>query len=127
MKRLLSAALALALLSGTAATAEPFGPPPPPRHHHDHHPGHHPGHGSWHHRHHHDDTGAAVAVGVGLLALTAIIAASERERAAQDYAPPPGDQNYGPGYEQDYGPDQGPDADQPAGDDGNQDYPGNPQ
>jgi Ni/Co efflux regulator RcnB len=99
MKRLLSAALALSLLSGTAAFAEPF----------DHRGGHHDsnrGRHDWngrHHRGHDNDAGTAIAVGVGLLALTAIIASSQdRERQAQyerqrndDYyrndAPPPPD------------------------------------
>ena len=113
MKRLLSAALALSLLSGTAAMADPFGPGP--------------GHqdrfdrdGGRHYRHHDDGTGAAVAVGFGLLALTAILAASDRDQARErDYGnppppppPPPNGPNYGPndrgqGYDhsQGYGPD----------------------
>ena len=80
MKRLLSAALALSLLSGTAAFAEPF----------DHRGGHHDrgdfdrGNHGWDHRRHGNDAGTAIAVGVGLLALTAIIAASQdRDRGAQ--------------------------------------------
>ncbi len=93
MKRLLSAVVALSLLSGTVAFAEPF----------DH-------RGGWHdrdrrdwdgRRHHGRDNGAgtAIAVGVGLLALTAIVAASqdrdreiERRREERYYrydAPPP--------------------------------------
>jgi hypothetical protein len=100
MKRFLSAALALSLLSGSAAFAEPF----------DHRGGQHErgdydrGSHGWDGRHHRgNDAGAAVAVGVGLLALTAIIAASqdrdrhaqyERRRYESDYrndAPPPPD------------------------------------
>lgn len=80
MKRLLSAALALSLLSGTAAFAEPF----------DHRGGHYDsdrGRHDWDgrgHRGHGNDAGTAIAVGVGLLALTAIIAAShDRDRQAQ--------------------------------------------
>lgn len=81
MKRLLSAALALSLLSGTAAFAEPF----------DHRGGGHydfdRGRHDWNgrgHRGHGNDAGTAIAVGVGLLALTAIIAASQdRDRQAQ--------------------------------------------
>jgi hypothetical protein len=98
MKRLLSTALALALLSGTASYADPFGHGPRGGHHERYDRG-------WHHRGHHgDDTGAAVAVGFGLLALTAIIAASERDRdqAREQYAPPPP-----PPPPPGYGPDNG--------------------
>lgn len=112
MKRLLSAALALSLLSGTAAFAEPF----------DHRGGHYDydrGRHDWngrHHRGHGDDAGTAIAVGVGLLALTAIIASSqERDRQAQyerrryegnyrDGAPPPPDyRRDGRTYDDEYG------------------------
>lgn len=114
MKRLLSAALALSLLSGTAAFAEPF----------DHRGGQHQrgdfdrGNRGWdgrHHRGHGNDAGTAIAVGVGLLALTAIIAASQdRDRQAQyerrryegyyrDDAPPPPDyRRDGPTYDGEY-------------------------
>lgn len=92
MKRLLRTALALALLSATAASADPFGAGPR---------GGHPTYdGGPRLRHHHGD-GTAVAVGFGLLALTAIIASQERERArsqAYDDVPPPPDQDNGPGY-----------------------------
>lgn len=111
MKRLLSAALALSLLSGTAAMADPFGPGP----------GHHDRFdrdGGRHYRHHDDGTGAAVAVGFGLLALTAILAASSRDQARErDYGnppppppPPPDGSYYGPdnGQAPDYGPNNGP-------------------
>jgi len=101
MKRILSVALALSLLSGTAAAAAPYG---------------HGGYGSNHgyaeqyrgntyrgyHRGH-GDAGAAIAVGVGLLALTAIIASQNRD---QDRMQDRGDyrnRDYGrgqPGYEQ---------------------------
>lgn len=93
MKRLMSAALALALLSGTAASADPWG-------------GRHMryDHGWRHHRHHDNDAGTAIAVGVGLLALTAIIASADRDRdRARAYAdvpppppPPPPGYRYGP-------------------------------
>lgn len=115
MKRLVSAALALSLLCGTAAYADPFGPGP--RHHNGFDRG-------WHHRHD-DGAGTAVAVGVGLLALTAIIAAADRDRERardrayeNDYPPPPPryrpyersndrpDNGYGQGYDnQTYAPD----------------------
>lgn len=81
MKRFLSAALALSLLSGTAVYAEPY----------DHRGGHHERrdfdrdrHGGDryypHHRHHDDGAGAAIAVGIGLIALTAILASQDRDR-----------------------------------------------
>jgi hypothetical protein len=100
MKRLLNAALALSLLSGTAACAEPF----------DHRGSQHErsdfdrGRGGWdgdhgRYRYHDDGAGTAIAVGVGLLALTAILASQDRDREVrydrrdgQDYrnnVPPP--------------------------------------
>jgi hypothetical protein len=77
LKSFLSAALALSLISGSAAFAEP--------------PGGHRDRGNWSERHHGeryhgrhhrggDDAGAAVAVGLGLFALVAIMAAQDRER-----------------------------------------------
>lgn len=96
MKRLISTALAFSLIGATALQAEPFrfsGR----------------NHGSYgqqghfdrgrdfdrrHHHHHNDDAGTAIAVGVGLIALTAILAAqadrdSSREADYERYAPPP--------------------------------------
>ena len=87
-KRLMSAALALALLSGTAASADPWHGPRGG--HYDRYDRYDRGY-----RHHNDGAGAAVAVGVGLLALTAILAASERDRArTQPYADPPPPPSY---------------------------------
>jgi hypothetical protein len=95
MKRLLSAALALSLLSGTAAMADPFGPGP----------GHHDRFdrdGGGHYRHHGGDgAGTAIAVGFGLLALTAILATSDRDQPRErgyDNPPPPNGRDYGPEY-----------------------------
>lgn len=111
MKRLMSAALVLALLSGTAASADPWGYGPRGGHHERYDRGWDRG---WdHHRHHDDGTGTAVAVGVGLLALTAIIAAADRDRdepraRAYDYPPPPPPPSYqdryypAPGDDRDY-------------------------
>ena len=80
MKRILSAALALSLLGGSAAVAAPYG------------------HGNFgqrngyseqyrgnhyrgdHYRGHRGNDGAAIAFGVGILALTAIIASQNHER-----------------------------------------------
>ena len=129
MKRFLSATLALALLSGTAAYADPFGHGPRSGHHE-----------RWNggYRHHRDDgAGAAVAVGFGLLALTAILASQDHERdrgpAYDNYPPPPpngqdyrrGDEpNYDQGQTYDqgqgYGQDQGYDPDNGRPDDQNQ-------
>jgi len=101
MKRLLSAALALTLLGGSAAYAGPYG-----------------GYGHYYggHRHfgwRHDDAGAAVAVGVGALALIAILAAQDRERhEAQYQGPPPNypDNTYPDNAYRDNGPPANPDA-----------------
>jgi hypothetical protein len=123
MKRVLSAVLALSLLGTTAAYAGPRG-----------HGGHH---GGWHHDHGGD--GAAIAVGIGALALFGILAAQgkqDREQAAyergredataerrQDEAAPDQDRNAPPrdgAYERDNGPGYGP-GDAPyngPGDDG---------
>lgn len=98
MKRLLSAALALSLLSGTAVYAEPF----------DHRGGQHERHDydrnyrggdHWRHRDRDNGAGTAIAIGVGLLALTAILASQDNDRERDvrydrryDYrydAPPP--------------------------------------
>jgi len=111
MRRFLSATLALALLSGTAAYADPFGPGPRSGHHE-----------RWDggYRHHRDgDAGAAVAVGFGLLALTAILASQDRERdrgPAYDAYPPP------PPNGQDYGRNDRPNYDQDQNDDQSQGY-----
>ncbi len=85
MKRLLSAALALSLLSGTAAVAGPYdhGNRGYSEHHYD--------------RGRHDDTGAAVAVGVGALALFAILASQNNDR--RDEAAYERDRGYGPSYD----------------------------
>lgn len=88
MKRLLSAALALTLMSGSVAYAEP----PGGWGHHDRDRGFdHRGRDfdRGHFRGRHDDTGAAIAVGVGMLGLIAILAAQDRERRDAQYAPPP--------------------------------------
>jgi hypothetical protein len=106
MKRLISAALALTLLGATAASAQSyrgghggFG-----------HGGYSRGYGhggGWHGR---GDGGALLGLGVGLFALGAIAAASERDRYYDryDYGPPPPppryydrgyyDRGYGYGY-----------------------------
>jgi hypothetical protein len=65
-------------------------------------------------RHHDDGAGTAFAVGFGLLALTAIVAASENDRERdrayrQEYVPPPPPPPppagyYGSDYRQPYGP-----------------------
>lgn len=107
MKRFLSAALALSLLSGTAAMADPHGFGPRDGYRHGYSQGYDRGY-----RHHHDDgAGTAFAVGFGLLALTAIVAASENDRERdrvyrQEYVPPPPPpaSYYGPDYRQPYGP-----------------------
>ncbi len=100
LKSVLSGALALTLISGTVAYADPY----------------HGGYrdrGGWseHHSHHRgNDDGAALAVGVGLFALVAIMAAQDRDRdnevryqRSRDYdyrdgppPPPPYDDRYGP-------------------------------
>ena len=66
MKRLVSAVLALSLLSGTAAAAAPY----------------ERDRGSYdsHYRRHSSDNGAAVVAGIGLLALVAILASQQRHR-----------------------------------------------
>ena len=76
MKRILSVALALTLLSGSAAVAGPYG--------HGNY-GQHNGYsqhyrGDYYRGHRGNDAGPAIAVGVGILALTAILASQSRER-----------------------------------------------
>ena len=81
MKKILSIALAAALMGGTAAYAGPHGH------------GGYRGHGSYHgyyHRHHHNNDGAAIAAGIGALALFAIIASqNQQDRQPEAYGPPP--------------------------------------
>jgi len=104
MKRLISAALALALLSGTAAYADPYG--------HGSRYGHQERWDGGYRHHRGDGAGAAVAVGFGLLALTAILASQNRERApAYDNYPPPPPPN-GQDYRRNDGPNDGQNVDQ---------------
>ncbi|MES2473272.1 MAG: hypothetical protein V4601_10595 [Pseudomonadota bacterium] len=77
MKRLICATLALSLLGATAASAQPY-------------------RGGGHHRSHNGGNGAAlVGLGLGLFALGAIAASSQRDRYSDryydsyDYGPPP--------------------------------------
>ncbi len=77
MKRLLSVALALSLIGGTAAYAGPHGPGG--------HGGYHGGYHGYHGGYHGHDDGAAIAAGFGALALIAILASQDRH----DYPPPP--------------------------------------
>lgn len=79
MKRLLSAALALSLLGTAAASAQPY-------------------RGGGHYRSHHGgggNDGALIGLGLGLFALGAIVASSQRDRygdryyESYDYGPPP--------------------------------------
>jgi len=109
MKRLLSAALALSLLGTTAAQADPFD-----HRQHEHYDigrGHDRDYG-WdrgrdHFRRDNHDAGAALAVGVGLIALTAILASNhdrERDYDRYDAPPPPPPPEYGPGPRGPYGP-----------------------
>lgn len=73
MKRLIGAALALSLLGATAASAAPVHAPFAPvdyRYHS--------------YRHHDDGSGAAIAAGIGFLALTAILA-SQQNRDRDDW------------------------------------------
>ena len=103
MKRLLSAALALTLLGGSAAYADPHGY------------GHRDNYyGERHHWRHHDDTGAAVAAGVGIFALMAILASQDRERRDAQYQGPPPPNYPDNGYQNNGGP-YGPDGYGPNG------------
>ena len=70
MKRLASAVLALSLLGGTAATAAPY----------DRYGSGYGGSYDNHYRRHSSNNGAAVAAGVGLLALVAILASQQHHR-----------------------------------------------
>ena len=81
MKRLICATLALSLLGATAASAGPYNRG-----------------GGYHHRHHGGggrDNGALIGLGIGLFALGAIAASSQRDRGYDryydryDYGPPP--------------------------------------
>jgi hypothetical protein len=129
MKRILSVALALTLLSGSAAVAGPYG------------------HGNYgqrngyseqyrgdhyrggHYRGHRGNDGGAIAFGIGILALTAIIASQNRDREiAREramnrnydqggydqgaYGPNDGPNGYGPNA---YGPNDGPNGYGPNG------------
>jgi hypothetical protein len=90
MKRLICATVALSLLGATGACAAPY---------------HHGGFGNrgWHGR---GAGGALIGLGVGLFALGAVAAASDRDRYDDRYqygppAPPP-PPAYGPGYSSGY-------------------------
>lgn len=82
MKRLICATLALSLLGATAASAGPYNRG-----------------GGYHHRHHggggRDNGAALIGLGIGLFALGAIAASSQRDRGYDryydryDYGPPP--------------------------------------
>lgn len=107
MKRLLSAALALSLIGATAAQAEHFDRGGRQHERYDGGRNHGWGHErGW--RHHDDGAGTAVAFGVGLIALTAILAANhDQDRDNDRYGPPPPPpSDYGPGPRDNYGPDQ---------------------
>jgi opacity protein-like surface antigen len=82
MKRLICATLALTLLGATAASAQSHY-----RGGYGHYNGYRHG-GGWHGR---GDNGALIGLGVGLFALGAIAAASQRDRYYDryDYGPPP--------------------------------------
>lgn len=80
MKRLICATLALSLLGATAASAGPYN------------------RGGGYHRHHgggRDNGAALIGLGIGLFALGAIAASSQRDRGydrtydSYDYGPPP--------------------------------------
>ena len=113
MKRLLSAALALSLLGATAAQAEHFDRGGRQSERYDAGRGYGWSHGrDWHRRD--DGAGTAIAVGVGLIALTAILASNhDRERDYDrndhdryDVPPPPPAPDYGPAPRGEYGPDR---------------------
>lgn len=90
MKRLISAALALSLLGATAAQAFPAhgGQPVDYRDHY--------------YRHHDDGNGAAVAAGIGFLALAAILA-SQNNRDHDDWQYRDRDYGYRDYDQRDYG------------------------
>jgi|SRR5579871_1195971 len=93
MKRLVSAALALTMLSGTAAVAAPY----------DHGgQGYYNGYGNQYRRHD-GNNGAAIVAGVGILALAAILASQHHHHQYHDgwYGRDGG--RYGNGYNQGYG------------------------
>jgi hypothetical protein len=91
MKRLICATLALTLLGATAASAGPYNRG-----------------GGYHHRHHggggRDNGAALIGLGIGLFALGAIAASSQRDRGYDryydryDYGPPPPPRGYGQRY-----------------------------
>src|SRR5215469_1995234 len=100
MKRLISAALALSLLGATAASAAPVNGPLVPVDYRDH-----------SYRHHDNGAGVAVAAGIGLFALGAILASQNHDRddgyyrdrddGYRDYGYRDYDRGYG--YSQPYG------------------------
>lgn len=94
MKRLICATLALSLLGAVPASAQRF--------HRGGHGGYHHGHHGWHGRG--NDTGALIGLGIGLFALGAIAAASQRDRYYDryDYGPPPPPPAYRGSYRYDY-------------------------
>jgi hypothetical protein len=97
MKRLISAALALSLLGATAASAAPVHAPSAPIDYR-----YHP------YRHHDDGNGAAIAAGIGFLALTAILASQQNRDRDHWYDRDQGwrdrDRDYGYGrYDRGYG------------------------
>lgn len=95
MKRLVSAALALTMLSGTAAVAAPY----------DHGGQGYNGGYNNQYRGHDGNNGGAIVAGVGLLALAAILASQHHHRHYHDgwYNRDGGRYGYGNGYNQSYG------------------------
>jgi len=102
MKRLISAALVLSLLGATAASAAPAHAPLTPVDYR-----------GYSYRHHDDGNGAAIAAGIGFLALAAILASQhDRDRGGwydrDDYRRDwrerdDGYRNYDRGYSAPYG------------------------
>jgi len=89
MKRLISATLALSLLGATAASAAPVNRGTPIQYRED------------GYRHRGDGDGAAIAAGVGFLALAAILASQHRDHDGwrdRDYDRGYGDRGYNNGY-----------------------------